>query len=162
VTDEPVTNSESSVEKVVVSDDTVDYSSRYDQIVLGKRVVNWGNLIVSAMILMIASVGGLFVLYNERKHRGLPLFSARQPKSPESTLSQLSEIEGYSQEVLELMPKINQLNPDGLHALKRLLENPQSASELLHGLSRLDPDLVQRIRNLDRESRALLLALSGD
>jgi hypothetical protein len=125
-------------------------------------VINWGNLIVTTMILMIAFGGGAFVLYNERKRRGLPFLPSRTSTSLEHTPIQTPVIEGYSQEVLELLPKINQLNPVGLHALKRLLEDPKSASELLHSLSRLDPDLVRRIRNLDKESRALLLALSGD
>jgi hypothetical protein len=61
-----------------------------------------------------------------------------------------------------LLPKIARLNPMGLFALKRLLENPEEASELLHSLSRLDPELVRRIRSLDHEARAVLLALAGD
>jgi hypothetical protein len=64
--------------------------------------------------------------------------------------------------VAALLPKIAALNPVGRHALARLLENPEEAAELLHNLSRLDPELVRRIRSLDRDARALLLALSGD
>jgi hypothetical protein len=64
--------------------------------------------------------------------------------------------------VVALLPKIAQLNPIGLHALQRILENPEDASEMLHSLSRLDPELVRRMRALDHESRTLLLALSGD
>jgi hypothetical protein len=68
---------------------------------------------------------------------------------------------GYSPEVVALLPKIARLNPAGIYALNRILENPEEASELLHSLSRLDADLVRRIRKLDRESRAILLALSS-
>jgi hypothetical protein len=50
----------------------------------------------------------------------------------------------------------------GLHALQRILENPEDASELLYSLSKMDPDLVKKVRSLDRQSRAILLAMSGD
>lgn len=64
-------------------------------------------------------------------------------------------------EVTALLPKIARLNPTGLHALKRLLENPDNANELFHSLSKLDPELVKQVRDLDRPSRELLLAMSG-
>jgi len=64
--------------------------------------------------------------------------------------------------VTALLPQIAKLSPVGLHALKRLLENPEQANEMLHSLSRLDPELIRRIRTLDEGSRAMLLALSGD
>jgi hypothetical protein len=72
------------------------------------------------------------------------------------------QIEGYPDEVVALLPKIARLNPIGLHGLRKLLESPEEASELLYSVSRLDPDLVRRLRRLDRDSKALLLALSGD
>jgi hypothetical protein len=49
-----------------------------------------------------------------------------------------------------------------LHALNRILENPEEANQLLHILSRLDPDLIRQLRNLDRDARALLLAMAGN
>ena len=98
------------------------------------------------------------------------LVRLRQAKLPNDSLSGSAEsestttlkIEGYPDQVVALLPKIAQLNPLGLHALRRLLENPEEASQLLHSLSRLDPELVRRVRGLDQESKALLLALSGD
>jgi hypothetical protein len=41
------------------------------------------------------------------------------------------------------------------------LANPEHANEMLHALSRLDPELVKRVQALDKDSRAMLLAISG-
>ncbi|MEW5870092.1 MAG: hypothetical protein AB1894_12510 [Chloroflexota bacterium] len=148
---------------VVDSADVIDYNQRYEMTVTGKRPVNWGDVIVGLMIFAVAGGGGAFVYYNERKLRGLPFL----PSLPASTQPAAAElpvphIEGYEPEVLALLPRLARLDPVGLHAMQRLLENPEEASELLHSLSRLDPELVKRIRSLDRESRAMLLALAGN
>lgn len=147
---------------MVASSDVIDYNQRYAETVLGQRQVNWGDVILSLMIVMVAVGGGGFVYWNERRRRGLPLIPANMRPSADSTPRESVQIEGYPDEVAALLPKIARLNPVGLHALKKLLENPDQASELLHSLSRLDPDLVRSVRSLDRESKALLLALSGD
>jgi hypothetical protein len=60
-----------------------------------------------------------------------------------------------------LLPLVDQLNPVGLASLQRLLQNPEQANEILHSLSSLDSETVQRLRNLDPEARALLLAISA-
>lgn len=146
---------------VVDSTDVIDFNQRYAETVLGQRQVNWGNVILSLMIIMVAVGGGGFVYWNERRQRGLPLLPAKLRPGPTSASQEAVHIEGYSDEIAALLPKIARLNPIGLHALKKLLENPEQASELLHSLSRLDPELVRSVRNLDRESKALLLALSG-
>jgi hypothetical protein len=146
---------------VVDSENIVDYSQNYDEIVLGKKSINWGNIILAFMIVVLIFGGGAFVYYNERKRRGLPLGKAKTAPTQVAT-SEAPMVEGYSTEVTALLPKIARLNPAGLHALKRLLENPDSANELLQNMSRLDPDLVNRVRALDRHSRELLLAMSGD
>ena len=145
---------------VVESAEIIDYN----QIYTGKRPINWGNVILSIFIGLITVGGGGYVYWNERKLRGLPLLARDKPRKVEEKPGTTVPVhlENYSPEVLALLPSIAQLNPVGMHALKRILENPQEASELLQSLSRLDPELVRRIRSLDRDSRALLLALSGD
>ena len=74
---------------------------------------------------------------------------------------QIPVVEGYSSEVTELLPLMARLNPVGLHSLKRILANPEQANEMLHALSHLDPELVKRVQALDKDSRAMLLAISG-
>lgn len=147
---------------VIDTSSVIDYNQQYSETVLGQRTINWGNLIMGLLILTIAGGGGVFIFWNERKLRGLPPGKASLAAKPGTAAMSLPKVDGYSDEVVSLLPKIAQLNPIGLHALKRLLENPEEASELLHSLSRLDPELVRHIRSLDRDSRALLLALAGD
>lgn len=98
--------------------------------------------------------------WNERRLRGLPLWTKDEGRNTKEEAP--IALESYPTEVLALVPQIAQLNPIGLHALKRLLENPEEANQLLHSLSHLDPELLRRIRALDRDSRALLMALAGD
>jgi hypothetical protein len=154
------TFSASSVE--VDQSNVIDYTQRYNQTVLGQRQINWGNVIVGLMIAAMALGGGAFIYYNERKRRGLPFLPASLQTPSQAPPTDIPQVEGYSPEVLELLPEIAKLNPLGLHALKDLLHNPEEASELLHSLSRLDPELVRRVRKLDRESKNLLLAMAGD
>ena len=144
------------------STNVIDYNQRYEATVLGRRFINWGDVIVGLLIVLILAGGGTYVYWNERKLRGLPFRRASAKPDAMLTTGEIPVIEGYSPEVTALLPYIVKLNPVGLHALKRLLENPEQANEMLHSLSRLDPELVRRIRSLDDDSRAMLLALSGD
>jgi len=143
---------------VNASQEVIDYNLVYDETVLGKRPINWGNLILGLMIVAVAAGGGAFIFWNERRLRGWS--KKAEPKQP--TVSTIPVVEGYSPEVTALLPLIAELSPVGLHALKNLLQTPEEASELLHSLSKLDPELIKRIRSLDRESKAMLLALAGD
>ena len=70
-------------------------------------------------------------------------------------------VEGYPKEVTELLPMLAKLNPVGLHALKRILADPEQGNELLQALAHLDLELVKRVQSLDPDSRALLMALAG-
>ena len=162
--DEPVPtaapDTSSSASAAVVNEPgVIDYTQRYDETVLGIRSVNWGNVIVGVLIVAVLAGGGVYVYWNERRLRGK---SPIPTPKPQVISARPVALEDYPKDVVELLPRLARLNPLGLHALKRLLENPEEASELLHSLSRLDPDLVRRIRALDREGRALLLALGGD
>jgi hypothetical protein len=137
----------------------VDYNQQYNETALGQRPYNWGNIILSVMIVLLAVGGGAFVYFNERKLRGLPAL----PKAPaKPDLAQPVNPADYPPEILAFLPQIAQLNPVGRHALQRLLEDPDQATDLLLNLARLDPELVQKLRGLNRESRALLLALSAE
>lgn len=138
--------------------EVVDYVQQYDESVLGVKPVNWGNLLLIFMIAMVGAGGGAFVYWNERRLGSVPL---RKPAKAVAEV-QIPIVEGYSQEVTALLPLLAKLNPVGLHSLKKLLADPDQANEMLHSLSNLDAELVRRIRGLDRDSRALLMALAGD
>lgn len=143
---------------VVGGGEVVDYAQQYEETVLGVKPVNWGNLILAFMIVVVGAGGGTFVVWNERRLRGVPVRKATKPVEA----VQAPVVEGYSPEVTSLLPLLAQLNPVGLHSLKKLLAHPEQANELLHSLSQIDPELVKRIRNLDNDSRALIMALAGN
>lgn len=143
---------------VVGNQPVVDYTEQYNQSVLGKTTVNWGNIIVAIMIVVILIVGGALVYLNERKLRGLtgPSGTAIDTEAGPIRLEELPE------DVVALLPRLKALNPVGRKALARLLKNPEAASDLLLTLSRLDPALIKQMKGLDREAQALLIALAGD
>jgi len=145
---------------VVNQPGTIDYVQQYNATVLGKTPINWGNVIVVILIFGMLFGGGAFVYWNERRRRGLKgFFTVKAAKAPMEGVTPIAE--GYSNEVSELLPLIARLNPVGLHALKRILANPDQANELLHALSHLDPELVRRVQALDKDSRAMLMGLAG-
>ena len=144
---------------VVSQPGEIDYVQQYQQTVLGVHPINWGNVIVGMMIVFMLVGGGAFVYWNERKRRGLKGFFT--PKMPKPAEGVVPVVEGYSSEVSELLPLIAKLNPVGRHALKRILENPDQANEMLHALSHLDPELIRRVHALDKDARQLLIAIAG-
>jgi len=142
---------------IVVSQPVIDYSQQYEQSVSGKRQINWGNVILASLLIIILAFGGWFIYQNEKKLRGSVKPTEEDPKTAPPI-----HAEDYPQEILLFLPQIAALNPIGRKALQRLLQHPDAAAELLHSLARLDPDLIRRVKTLDRESQALLLALAGD
>ncbi len=137
---------------------TVDYVEQYNQSVLGKVSINWGNMIVGALIVLLVVFGGAFVYFNEKKLRG----AAVQTEVSSSTGTKAIKLEDYPADVIALLPQIKELNPVGRRALGKILANPAGASELLLSLSRIDPELIQRMKGLDREAQAILFALAGE
>jgi len=158
----PVTAASPAAGIVVNEPGEIDYTKQYNETVLGQHPINWGNVILVVMILAIVVGGGAFVYWNERRLRGSKgffpqsLFPSKIAISDEAPL-----VEGYSREVTALLPLIVRLNPVGLHALKRILQEPEQANEMLHALAALDPELVRRVQSLDKDARALLMALAG-
>jgi hypothetical protein len=56
----------SAAELAVDDPNLMDYTQRYDQIVLGKKPVNWGNIILVGLIGVVAIGGGGFVVLREK------------------------------------------------------------------------------------------------
>jgi len=144
---------------VISQPGTVDYVEQYNETVLGESQINWGNVILVVLILSLLLGGGAFIYWNERRRKGLKGFYNKKEAQPAEGFAPV--VEGYSTDVTELLPLIARLNPVGLHALKRLLANPDQANEMLHALSHLDPELVRRLQSLDKDTRALLMAMAG-
>lgn len=143
---------------LVENQPVTDYVEQYNASVLGQTTVNWGNVIVAAMIVVMVIIGGALVYLNERKLRGGSAPIVPSTGDEAETL----RLEDFPDEIVALLPKLKALNPVGRKALGRLLANPDAASDLLYTLSRLDPDLIKRMKGLDRQAQALLIALAGD
>lgn len=134
----------------------VDYVARYNEEVLGIRTVNQGNRILFGLIIVILIGGGAFVIWNERRRR-----HGRIPVSTDIKAEQAANYPSYPPQVVALLPRIAALSPDAQNDLYQFLENPDKAQILLRDMVRLEPDLVNQVRRLDKESQALLLALAG-
>jgi hypothetical protein len=105
-------------ELVVDDANLVDYTLRYEEIVLGKKPVNTGNMILIALIALVGFGGGGFVLYTEIIKR----FGQKKV--------QVLDVE-YPQDVTDLLPAISQLKKDSRNRLKNILENPQKTESIL-------------------------------
>lgn len=142
---------------IVDDPNVIDYVARYNETVLGIKTVNWGNRILLGLIAVTLVGGGGFVVWNERRLRRPSI-----PVSPDVRAEQSPTYPGYPPQVVALLPRLAALPPDALQALYQFLEDPAKAQLLLHDLSRLQPDLIQKVRELDREAQALLLALANN
>jgi len=97
---------------------SVDYVQRYDEIVLGKHPVNWGNVILVTMIGMLVVGGGGYVVNREK----LVSFS----------FGETAKVEGeFPVDVVEMLPEIARLKPKTRASLKHVLENPHKAEKIL-------------------------------
>ena len=140
---------------VIDDPNVIDYVARYNETVLGVKTVNWGNRILLGLIALTLIGGGSLVVWNERR--------LRQPAIPVSAdvrAEQTHNYPDYPPQVVALLPRLAALPPDALQTLYQFLADPARAQLLLRDLARLQPDIIQKVRELDRESQALLLALA--
>ena len=119
--------------EIVVDDpNVVNYAQHYDEIVLGKKTVNWGNMILMGMIGALVVGGGGFVVSREK----LVNFSFGDTRKAD---------EEYPAEVVELLPKIAALKPGGRKALANLLNNPKKAGKVLDLVDTLESDKADEV-----------------
>jgi hypothetical protein len=96
----------------------VNYVQRYNEIVLGQKPVNWGNIILAVISGFVLIGGGVFVLHNE--------------KLINISFGETKKVEGeYPVDVVEILPKISQLKPPARKTLGKVLENPKKAEKVL-------------------------------
>ncbi len=142
----------------------IDFNQQYAETVEGQVSLNWGNVILGVLVAITAIGGGTLVYFNEKKLR-----MASQPKPTVATApSAISHppreaaIGDIRPEVAELLPQLQKLDARALRALKKITGDPDVASELLHTVSRIDPQLVEEVRRLDRRELSLLMALAEE
>jgi len=108
-----------SCNQLVVNDpNAVDYAANYNEIVLGKKPINWGNMILIGMIGLMLVGGGGFVILRE--------------KLVNVTFGDTRKVEGeYPADVVEMLPQIAGLKSQTRKSLKNVLDNPKKADKVL-------------------------------
>lgn len=123
----PVSNS---CNEVVVDDpNTIDYAANYEEIVLGKKPTNWGNMILIGMIGLMVVGGGGFVVTREKFIN----VKFGETKAVDNE---------YPADVVDMLPKIASLKTDSRKALKNVLENKKADKVL---------DLMDAVTKKDEE-----------
>jgi hypothetical protein len=106
--------------QIVVDDpNTINYAQNYDEIVLGKKPVNWGNIIFGVIIVLLVVFGGGYIIRKE----GWVNISFGDTKKVEGE---------YPTDVIELLPDIAGLKSQARKSLKHVLANPGKADKVLN------------------------------
>jgi hypothetical protein len=96
----------------------VDYTKRYNEIVLGQKPVNWGNVILALLSGLILVGGGVFVLHNE--------------KWINISFGDTKAVEGeYPADVVDILPELTELKPQSRQTLRKILSNPKKAEKVI-------------------------------
>jgi hypothetical protein len=95
----------------------VNYVARYEEIALGKKPLNWGNLILLGMIGLVVVGGGGFVVTREK------LVSVQFGDVKQAG-------DEYPAEVVEMLPALTNLKSNSRKALKQVLESPKAEKVL--------------------------------
>ena len=96
----------------------VDYVRNYDEIVLGKKSIDWGNTILIVLILLVLIGGGILVITHE--------------KLVKVSFGDTKTVDGeYPSDVVDLLPAITMLKSSGRKSLKNVLEHPEKAEKIL-------------------------------
>ena len=125
----PVAASNPCNEIMVDDPNAVNYAQNYDAIVLGKKPVNWGNMILIGMIGVMVVGGGGFVV-NREKLVNIKFGDTRKVEAE------------YPADVVEMLPKIAGLKAGTRKSLKNVLEHKKADKAL---------DLLDTIIKKDEE-----------
>jgi hypothetical protein len=147
--------------------EAIDFNALYAETVEGRRPISTGNLILGIMIAALVLGGGGYIFWRERRGRLAAQAPAEAPTPAEpvgtaETSAAPAAPAAPAPQPETLLTAVASLDPLGRRALERLLGDPAAASHLLQRLAKLDPAMIRALRGLDRETRALLLALTSD
>ena len=120
----------STCNEIIVDDpNVIDYVANYNAIVLGKKPVNWGNVILIGMIAVMVIGGGGFIATREK------LINVKFGDTRKVD-------EEYPTDVVDMLPKIAGLKPGTRKSLKNVLENKKVDRVL---------DLIDAVTKKDEE-----------
>ena len=107
--------------------DLVNYVQRYNENALGQYPTNWGNVILWILIVGMVFGGGALVISRE----GLIRVSFKDNKPVEGE---------YPADVVDMVPSIAKMKPNARKSLRRLLEKPDAAADVLTSIDKLTED----------------------
>lgn len=159
---EPAAQPESEQPALTGGPGVIDFNQQYAETVEGRISLNRGDVLLGALVAITALGGGAFVYFNEKKLRKLQTPNL-QPQTPAAVAQPATiKADGIRPEVAELLPQLQKLDARTLRALKKITADPDVAGELLHTVSRIDPQLIEEVRRLDRRELNLLMALAEE
>ncbi len=126
----PSAASSSNCNQIVVDDpNAVNYAQNYDEIVLGKKPTNWGNLILLGMIGLMVVGGGGFVITREK------LINVKFGDTRKVD-------EEYPADVVEMLPKIASLKTSTRKSLNNVLDSKKADKvfDLMDAVSKKDEE----------------------
>jgi hypothetical protein len=141
--------------------EVIDFNALYAETVEGRRPISAGNLILGILIAALVLGGGGYIVSRERRGR-LAAQTAAEASAPVEPAGTAETSTAPASQPETLLTAVATLDPPGRRALERLLGDPAAASHLLQRLAKLDPAMIRALRGLDRETRALLLALTSE
>jgi hypothetical protein len=103
---------------VVDDPNLISYAQNYDQVVLGKKPLNWGNTILGVMIVAMLVGGGGFVITREKLVK--VSFGDTRPIRGE-----------YPADIVEMLPQIAGLDGRRRKSLRNILAHPGKANKVL-------------------------------
>jgi hypothetical protein len=116
----PVVASVPATSELAVDDpNLVNFTQRYDEIVLGKKPFNLGNAILIGLIGLVTVAGGGFVIIHEK----LVNVSFGDTRKADGV---------YPADVVDILPTLTDLKPASRKSLQKVLENPKKAEKLLN------------------------------
>ncbi|MFN8527338.1 MAG: hypothetical protein U0670_01860 [Anaerolineae bacterium] len=104
----------------------VDYVQRYNEIVLGERPVNMGNIVLVVLIGVVVLGGGVFIILNEMRR----MVVATETKQAQGE---------YPADVVDMLPLLSRLSLDTRKALGKLLQNPKKTEAVVNVVKSVDP-----------------------
>jgi hypothetical protein len=120
--------------------DMVDYSQRYNEVALGKKPVNVGNIIAIVLIAALVLGGGFLV--------------ARREGWFKVSFQDTRTIQGsYPADVVDMVPELARLKPSTRQYLRQIIAKPATAAELFALVNKLAGKEVAPTQQEDSSSQ---------
>jgi hypothetical protein len=123
-TSAPASSATAALAAAVPAANMIDYSQRYNEVALGKKPVNIGNIIAITLIAALLLGGGFFIARRE----GWFKVSFQDTKTIQGS---------YPADVVDMVPGLAKLEPAARQDLRQIIAKPATAAELFALVTKL-------------------------